>query len=75
VNAVDMLLAEGRRQGRAEGRAEGQREMLVRLLGKRFGALSEDLVARVNGAEPAQLEAWFDRVLTEPTLAGILGVP
>jgi hypothetical protein len=65
VNSVDML--------RAEGRSEGQREMLVRLLGKRFGALPEEAAARINAAEPAQLEAWFDRVLTAPTLADVLG--
>ena len=72
VNTVDRLLAEGRTEGRTEGRSEGQREMLARLLGKRFGTLSEEVTARISAAEPAQLEAWFDRLLTEPTLAGVL---
>ncbi len=47
--------------------------MLLRQLSKRFGELREDAVARVKAAGPAELEAWFDRVLTAPTLAGVLG--
>jgi hypothetical protein len=81
VTTADILRAEGRLQGRNEGRSEGrnegrsegQREMLVRLLGKRFGALPEEAIARVNAAGPAELEAWFDRVLTAATLTDVLG--
>jgi hypothetical protein len=46
--------------------------MLVKLLGKRFGALPEEAVARVNAAGPAELDAWFDRGLTATTLAEAL---
>jgi hypothetical protein len=69
VTTADILRAEGRIQGRSQG----QREMLVRLLGKRFGALPEDALARVNAAGPAELEAWFDRVLTAAKLTDVLG--
>jgi hypothetical protein len=72
VTTVDMLRAEGRSQGHSEGHSEGQREMLLRQLGKRFGALPEDAVARVNAAGPTELEAWFDRVLTAASLAEVL---
>lgn len=65
VTAVDKLLA--------EGRSQGLREVLLKLLSQRFGALPEDAVARVTAAGLAQLEAWVDRVLTAPTLAGALG--
>ncbi len=58
---------------RAEGRNEGQRAMLLKLLSKRFGALPEDAVARVNAAGPADLDAWFDRGLTAASLAEVLG--
>ena len=50
-----------------------QREMLLRQLGKRFGVLPEDAVARVNAAGSAELDAWVDRVLMATTLAGVLG--
>jgi predicted transposase/invertase (TIGR01784 family) len=69
VTTADMLRAEGRTQGRAQG----QREMLLKLLAKRFGALPEAAVARVDAAGTAELEAWFDRVLTASTLTDVLG--
>ena len=69
VTTADKL----REEGRSQGRSEGQREMLLKQLSKRFGELREDAVARVKAAGPAELEAWFDRVLTAPTLAGVLG--
>ena len=69
VTTADMLRAEGRR----EGRNEGQRAMLLKLLSKRFGALPEDAVARMNAAGPAELEAWFDRGLTAASLSAVLG--
>ena len=73
VTTADMLRAEGRSKGLSEGRSEMQREVLLKLLSKRFGALSEDAVARVNAAGPAELEQWFDRGLTAVTLAEVLG--
>ncbi len=77
VTTADMLRAEGRseglREGRSEGLREGQRAMLLKLLSKRFGALPEDAVARVNAAGPAELDAWFDRLLTAASLAEVLG--
>ena len=72
VTTADMLRAEGRSEGRSEGLSEGQRAMLLKLLSKRFGALPEDAVARVNAAGPTELEAWFDRGLTAASLAAVL---
>ncbi len=69
VTTADRLRAEGR----SKGRSEMQQEMLLKLLSKRFGALPEDAVARVNAAGPAELEQWFDRGLTAVTLAEVLG--
>lgn len=77
VTTVDMLLAKGRSEGLTEGlregRTEGQRTMLLKLLSKRFGALAEDAMARVNAAGQAELEAWFDRGLTATSLSAVLG--
>lgn len=73
VNAVDTLLAEGRNNGLEQGRSEGQRQMLVRQLGKRFGTLPNDAVARVSAATLETLELWSDRVLTASTLSEVLG--
>jgi len=56
-----------------QGRQEGQRKMLLKQLATRFGALPATAVAQVNAAGPAQLERWFDRVLTAETLVEVLG--
>jgi hypothetical protein len=49
-------------------RQEEARRNLSRLLTQRFGALSEDVVARIQQAEHATLEGWMDRVLTAESI-------
>ncbi len=66
LSVADQLIERGRQQGLREG-LRGQRNMLLKLLGLRFGALSDATVARVNAAEGAELELWAERVLTAPT--------
>lgn len=68
MTTADMLRAEGRSEG-----LKAQRTVLLKQLGQRFGTVPEDAVVRVNAAGPAELEAWFDRVLTAATLAEVLG--
>jgi len=45
---------------------------LIKLLTLRFGKLPEAAVARVRGADVAQLDRWTDRVLIAPTLGHVL---
>jgi len=59
---AQMLERRGREAGRQEGRQEGLRELLLRGIGRRFGGPSASVVERVERAEPALLEQWFDRV-------------
>jgi hypothetical protein len=54
------------------GRQEGQRAMLLKLLGARFGALPAAVIARVNAAGLDQIESWFERGISAPTLAAAL---
>jgi predicted transposase/invertase (TIGR01784 family) len=60
-------LAEGRTKGLAEGRtkgrAEGEARALLRVLEKRFGAVSSRLRERLMTADVASIEAWLDRAL------------
>ena len=58
----------GREQGLQQGRLEGEARMLLRQLERRFGPVSEDVTGRVRSAPEAQLEQWFDRVLTATSL-------
>lgn len=45
-------------------RQEVEARTLLRQMQLRFGLLAPDLAARIQAAEPAQLEVWLDRVLT-----------
>ncbi len=69
MTAAEMLIDQGRR----EGERKGKRTMLRTLLAARFGSLPDAAVARINAADLAQLDVWAERVLTEPTLAAVLG--
>ena len=60
--------AKGEARGEAKGLRKGENLILSRLLKLRFGDLPEWAKARIGAAEPEQLEAWADRVLSASTL-------
>lgn len=64
----------GLEKGRAEGLKIGARNLLVKLLRTRFGALPEVAAARIQAADAAQLDVWAERVLTASTLDDVLTV-
>ena len=63
------------RQGMQRGLMQGQSRRrglhLRRLLQKRFGPLSEDVLARLQSASIDELELWLDRALDADSLAGV----
>jgi predicted transposase/invertase (TIGR01784 family) len=65
--------AEGKVEGRVEGKVEGKAESVLRILERRFGPLSDDVVARVWAASLEELDQLIDRGLTADTLEGALG--
>ena len=81
VNVADQLIERGRQQGLEKGLQQGReegaqrkaRELLVKLLERRFGPLPEPALARVDAADTAELDLWVERVLTAATLAEVLG--
>lgn len=54
--------------GREEGRVEGRAALLIRLLGLRFGPLTEEVQNRIAAAPIEQLDAIRERLLTAQTL-------
>jgi predicted transposase/invertase (TIGR01784 family) len=56
----------------AASRAEGKAEVLLTLLGLRFGLIPVETRARVARANLRQLDAWIPRVLTAATLDEVL---
>ncbi|MFT3768877.1 MAG: hypothetical protein QM820_25830 [Minicystis sp.] len=63
MTAGEMLIE----RGRIEGELKGERQALLKVLA-RLGPVPEAVVARVNAADKAQIEAWFDRFLIASTL-------
>ena len=59
----------------ARGKQQGQRkhaqDILQRQLAQRFGALSAEVIQRIETAELDTLDRWLDQVLTAPTLAAV----
>ncbi len=59
-------LSEGRTEGRAEGRAEGlqrERDLVLRLLTRRLGDLSPDVIQQVQGLPIEAVEALGEALL------------
>ena len=54
-----------------EGRQEGEVALLMRLLVKRFGNISESIESRLTQASIADLELWGDRILEAKTLTDV----
>ena len=57
----------------AQGRMEGRAELVIRLLGLRFGALGEDVKSRLSASSVSELDAIGERLLTAGTLQEALG--
>lgn len=68
---MEKGLKQGIEQGLEAGRASEVR-ILTRQLSHRFGPLSAEARARLEGASIEQLEAWADRVLDAETLEEVL---
>ena len=63
-----------RREGEARGEARGRAEVVTKQLTKRFGALPEDIVARIKLADTATLGRWAERLLDAKTLEQVFAV-
>lgn len=55
----------------SEGRAEERRELLQRLLTRKFGSLPADVVQRLEDAAPEDLLRWSDRLVEAESLDAV----
>ena len=72
LNADRMQRVADKQEARAEGLVEGRADMLLRLMTRKFGALTEQVVARVSRGSERELEDWCDRVLNADTIDSML---
>ncbi|MFE1593177.1 Rpn family recombination-promoting nuclease/putative transposase [Nocardia sp. NPDC058705] len=66
-HAKEVIMTTGemlRAEGVAKGRAEGEADLLIRLLGRKFGDVPESIIRRVRSADPSDLHRWADQILT-----------
>ena len=70
---IKRLDARAHAEGLAEGLAEGQRELLIRMLHRRFGALPETVTRRVAHASSSELGQWSEDLLFADSLAALFG--
>ena len=69
-----LTMAEAWEQkGHAKGRAAGHREIIQHLLDKKFGPLTEAIIARLQAATEEELVHYADRVLDADRLEEVLG--
>lgn len=55
------------------GMKQGQALALEKLLTKRFGVISSDVLAKIAGAAPEQIDAWLDQVLDAKSMSDMFG--
>ena len=68
MSTAEKLRREGEARGEARGRLSSRAEVVTNQLTKRFGALPEDIVRRIQAADIARLDQWASRLLDAKTL-------
>jgi flagellar biosynthesis/type III secretory pathway protein FliH len=71
MTLAEQLRQEGLNDGIQKGRLEGAAGVLRRQLELKFGALSEDVSARLETATYEQVSVWTDRILVADSLAAV----
>ena len=66
---------EGLALGKMEGLAIGEAKALTRLLERRFGPLPRYLADRIEAADLATAERWFEAAIDAPSLDAVFGTP
>ena len=61
-------LEQGLQQGLQQGETKGEAALLVRQLELKFGSLSPEHRAKINGADAETLLVWGERILSAETV-------
>jgi predicted transposase/invertase (TIGR01784 family) len=64
---IDRYIEQGRQQGLQQGLRTGQRALLLRLMARKFGALSEQHQQRIRQADADALLRWSEQMLFAST--------
>ena len=69
---IEKGIGQGIKKGMEKGMEKGQARFLLLTLHQKFGPLHNSIEEKINSAPSAQLEIWFNRVLTATSLDQVL---
>ena len=65
---AEKIEARGYSLGHQEGRREGEAALLLRMAERKLGQVTPEARRRIEGAQPDQLLAWGERLMTAESL-------
>ena len=65
---IEQGIEQGMEKGIERGRQQGEERVILRLITRRFGPVSQETRERLETATPTQLENWADNILEARTL-------
>jgi flagellar biosynthesis/type III secretory pathway protein FliH len=68
---IERGIEQGLEKGLEQGLEQGRRDVLLRQIHLRFGALAEEYVLRVKSADSKRLDALTERVLTATSVGDL----
>ena len=68
-------MQQGMRQGMQQGMQQGEALALQKLLTKRFGEISPDILARISSARTEQIDLWLDQIMDAQSIENLFGGP
>jgi hypothetical protein len=69
---IDRYIEQGMKEGMQQGMQQGEAAVVLRLIERRFGPLSDDVRQRVTQADPNTLLQWSERILDANSLEEVL---
>ena len=74
ADTVQGWKKEGIIQGREEGRQEEAAKLFLLLLDSKFGAVSQDVQAKIREASPEDIEKWTKQIFQAETPESLLNI-
>ena len=62
-------------EGMQQGMQQGEALALQKLLTKRFGEISPDILARISSARTEQIDLWLDQIMDAQSIENLFGGP
>jgi predicted transposase YdaD len=71
MTIAEQLITQGLQEGRQEGLHTAKRDALLLILRKRFGSISDQQRAHIDGADLYQLQLWTEAALDAASIDAV----